>query len=153
MAPTANATCQAAELQVAADGPGTRQASLWMAEQAGRCEVPADQVMRLDLCLNEVLANVVHHGTTGGADPLIRLLLQVQADADGGVASLTVSDGGPAFDMTHQASQSRPTTLAETEPGGLGLLMIRSFSDELRYEYRDGRNHLSFAVRWARTDG
>jgi len=37
MAPTANATCQAAELQVAADGPGTRQASLWMAEQAGRC--------------------------------------------------------------------------------------------------------------------
>jgi sigma-B regulation protein RsbU (phosphoserine phosphatase) len=33
-------------------------------------------------------------------------------------------------------------------PGGLGLLLIRNFSDELSYSHSQGRNHLTITVSW-----
>ena len=42
----------------------------------------------------------------------------------------------------------RPLSLEEATPGGLGLLMMRKFSDDLTYERSGGRNHLSIIVRW-----
>jgi hypothetical protein len=49
---------------------------------------------------------------------------------------------------------SRPRNLAEAEPGGLGLAMIRGAADSLGYRYLENRNQFSFGVRWsASADG
>jgi anti-sigma regulatory factor (Ser/Thr protein kinase) len=41
--------------------------------------------------------------------------------------------------------------LAEAQPGGLGLSMLRSYSDHLAYRREAGRNQLTLTVRWRET--
>ncbi len=141
-----------ADLSIDADGSSTRLASQWLAKLASDFEVPVAELDRLDLCLNEVLANIISHGSGSVAKPLVHVVLQVEHDDGSSVATVTVSDAGPAFDITLAGDHCRPASLADAQPGGLGLLMIRSFSDDLRYRHGDGQNHLSFAVRWINSD-
>jgi anti-sigma regulatory factor (Ser/Thr protein kinase) len=114
--------------------------------------VPAEQIRRLDLCLNEALANIITHGGPAARSSPVQLVFRVRHHADINEVALTVSDSGAAFDpLTHQSSP-RPQTLAEAEPGGLGLIMMRNFSDALSYHYSEGRNQLTFIVRWTKAE-
>jgi anti-sigma regulatory factor (Ser/Thr protein kinase) len=140
------------ELIVEANAPGTRLASIWLADSASELGVPSSDVDRLDVCLNEVMANIISHGASDSPLLRIHLFLQVDSDLDRGRATVTVSDQGSAFDATQANSRPRARALDDAEPGGLGLMMIRSFSDDLNYLYVDGRNQLSFAVNWERVD-
>ena len=103
---------------------------------------------RLVLSLNEVLANVIGHGGVNARSAPISLRFEVVADANGGKAGVTVSDTGIAFNPLTVAEKPLPKTLDEAAPGGLGLVMIRRFSDWRDYRHEDGRNHLTFGTRW-----
>ncbi len=111
--------------------------------------MPAPQILRLDLCLNEALANVISHGGAPALAAPVRLRLHVSGDAAMHQASVTVYDSGPAFDATSVQPGELPATLDEAEPGGLGLRMIRNLSDSLSYWHDQGHNELTFSVRWA----
>lgn len=138
-----------AELSIAAHSGEIRRASAWL-EKAGLGNgVPADQIHRLDLCLNEVLANIItHDGDTALTFPIC-LHLEVHQDQGRREAQLTVSDAGEAFNPLAQSPQPQAKTLAEAEPGGLGLRMIHSFADKHSYCFSEGRNRLSFSVCWS----
>ena len=103
---------------------------------------------RLDLCLHEVLANIVLHGAgiTQQSEIDVQFRLR-RGDRTNGV-EVTVSHRGPAFDPLGVELPPRPTALSEAEPGGLGLVMIRSFADDLSYQYIDDCNKLAFGVAW-----
>lgn len=138
-------------LNIAACEEDVPRASAWMAQTAGELGVPDDPVMRLDLCLNEALANVIDHGGPDARTAPIRIELEVGPASDiRREARITVTDAGRAFDPRFAEIAPRPTTLEEAVPGGLGILMIRNFSDALDYRREAGLNHLSFTVRWDR---
>ena len=141
-----------ADLIIQADGPATRLASAWLARQASEFEVPVAEVDRLELCLNEALVNIISHSAPVIPKAPVHLVLQVECHAGAGTATVTVSDAGPPFDSTLASTHARPASLAEAKPGGLGLLLLRSFSDHLGYRYSNGHNHLNFGVRWASAD-
>lgn len=133
------------ELTIEADTGAFRRASTWLAEAGARLGIPDDGLHRLDLCLNEALANIVSHG---GSTAPIHLCLGKTEHADRAEGFVVVTDQGQSFDSAHAIEQARPQSLLDATPGGLGLLMIRSFSDVLTYQ-RDGeRNQLRFGVRW-----
>lgn len=138
-----------AELSIHPRTGEVRRASDWLERAGNEFGVPADQINRLDHCLNEALANIITHGGATALAFPIRLHLDVCHVQNISEATVTVSDSGAAFDPVAAPLKSQPVTLAETEPGGLGLLMIRNFADKLNYRYNDGRNHLTFSVRWA----
>lgn len=133
------------DLHIEATASEVRRASDWLALQGALRGVPQEQIGRLDLCLNEALANVIDHAYAHGAHKPIDLVLEV----GNAQAAVTVTDEGPAFDTTSAPTPDRPRSLAEAEPGGLGLLMIRSFSDAVGYRRINGRNELRFQVNWA----
>lgn len=124
------------------------RASAWLGEAGPARGIPAEPLSRLDLCLTEALANVIDHGGAGTRANPIHLRLEVQSSGSGGEAAITVSDAGIAFDPLSAPPRPRPRTLAEAEPGGLGLAMLREFADALDYSYSEGRNHLTIRVRW-----
>ena len=142
---TALGTHFRSDISIQANASEVRRASEWMAQHGTEHGVPADQMGRLDLCLNEALANVIAHAYSGSESKPITLTLEV---SDCAQAAVTVTDEGPAFDMASAPLPERPQTLADAEPGGLGLMMIRSFSDEVAYRRVDGKNELTFRVRW-----
>jgi len=134
------------EIAIRADASKVREASAWLENSGQDLGIPPDQINRLDLCLNEALANIICHSGASQASPV-----HLTLDVSGSVASLTVADSGIPFDPLSAAPKPRASTLDEAEPGGLGLLMMQNFSDQLNYCYRDGRNKLTFSVRWADT--
>lgn len=69
-------------------------------------------------------------------------------DQSASLAVVTISDAGAAFDPLAASPKPRPGTLAEAESGGLGLLVIHRFFDNLNYRYSEGRNQLAFSQRW-----
>lgn len=139
---------QHAELDIQPQDAEVRHASDWLHVQAARMRIPADPAERLDLCLNEALANVFTHGGPGVMSAPVRIRLEHRDTGTGGEARIVVIDAGRPFDPSTAAIGPRPDSLDDAEPGGLGLLMIRGYADDLHYRHEAGRNHLRFAVRW-----
>ena len=140
-----------AEFSITADTAGARQASSWLESEATVQGVPREQLLRLDHCLDEALANVLAHGGASARETSILLQFYVRRSAAGFAAELTLIDSGVPFDPCSAPPRERHAMgrLSEVQPGGLGLVMMRSFSDSLRYRHSEGRNHLTFSVRWS----
>ena len=137
------------QLEISATAAEVRSASEWVFRMGRAFNVPQEQLDRLDICLNEALANVIAHNTMGPAPRSVELKMDIRGDPDAGEAALTLLDDGPAFDVVAATLPQRASRLSEAEPGGLGLLMMRSFSDALSYQRVGARNELRFCVRWA----
>lgn len=143
-------TPQLDELAISASGAEVRRASEWLSGICLQRDIPVMQAQRLEICLNEVLANILAHaGSTASTAP-VRLQLEVQCAAEAGEARVTVSDAGFAFNPLAVTMPPRPNTLAEARAGGLGLVMIRRCSDWLDYCREGGHNHFTFGTRWIR---
>jgi anti-sigma regulatory factor (Ser/Thr protein kinase) len=135
-----------AELAIPAEAGAFRDASNWLAEAARSRSIPEQLIERLDLCLNEALANVLSYGGPTARAEAIRLSIQKTADHEAVVA---VEDAGIPFDPTAAEAKPRASSLATAEIGGHGLLIIRSFADFVTYQHQNQRNVLRFGVRWA----
>lgn len=135
-----------AELTIRAEAGEVRRASFWLESTGRALQVPADPLARLELCLNEALANVIAHGGPQALAAPVRLLLQ--HDVDAGRAVLHLVDGGVAFDPLAHESAPRAQSLADIEPGGLGLIMMRESVDEIAYRREAACNHQAFTVLW-----
>ena len=136
------------ELTINANGDEVRRASDWLHAACRQHEVPEELVERLDLCLNEALANVIVHGGSTALAAPVKLMLEVSVQGGRGEAGVTVSDAGRAFDPLSVPARKLPNALEEAPLGGLGLVMIRRCSDWLDYRNEHGRNRLTFGARW-----
>jgi anti-sigma regulatory factor (Ser/Thr protein kinase) len=135
-----------AELTLQASLAQIGVAQEWLHDQTEHCAVPPEQVMKLDICLDEVLANVVMHAGES-AEPIV-LTLECTPLTANTQATLTVSDAGAPFNPLAHTPKDLPTSLEDATVGGLGIRMVRSYAQELCYRYADGRNHFSFGLSW-----
>ncbi len=138
------------ELTIGTSGAEVRRASEWLSVTCQQRDIPQTQAQRLEICLNEVLANVLAHGGSVARAAPIRLQLEIRSAADVCEALVTVSDAGLAFNPLMVKIPPRPNTLAEARVGGLGLTMIRRSADWLDYRREGEHNHFTFGTRWNR---
>jgi anti-sigma regulatory factor (Ser/Thr protein kinase) len=124
-------------------------AAEWLHEASEALGVPAAQCHRLDMCLDEVLANIVSHGGPTALDGDVLLTLQTQTEEGQRVANLLVSDLGMPFNPLLAPEKPLALSLDDAEPGGLGLVMMKRYADALGYRHVQGRNELSVTVRWS----
>jgi anti-sigma regulatory factor (Ser/Thr protein kinase) len=127
-----------------------RECSLWLTECCRRQGVPDGPTGKLELCLNEVLANLIDHGGADACGAPVEVTLEVADGGDRRRATLTISDAGEAFDPLSVSCRPRPRTLQEAEPGGLGLVLVRRFMDERSYERSGDRNVLKLGIHWSK---
>lgn len=111
----------------------------WLDEAAAEADVPAALRPGMHVALEEAVANVAMHGFPDGEVGRITVRLRIEPKA----AVLVVEDNGAAFDPTTAELGERPKTLAEAEPGGWGLDLIRHFCPAAAYERRGGENRLT----------
>ena len=139
------------ELTIVASGAEVERASGWLAAACLNRDIPTVQAQRLEICLNEVLANVLAYGGDAALAAPIRLQLEILRSPEGSEARVTVSDAGIAFNPLTVKIPPRPSSLTEAQVGGLGLVMIRRCSDWLDYRHEDGHNHFTVGTRWERS--
>lgn len=137
-----------ANLSINVDSIEAERASVWLRKAGSSRGIPPDSLTRLDLCVTEVVANIVMHGGASASAGPIKLHLNVQCGAGGGAAAVTVSDTGIPFNPVTAPPKARSRTLAEADPGGHGLILLARFADALDYSYSEDQNHLTIHVRW-----
>ena len=115
----------------------------WVRELAELWSLPERAVYALDLCLQEAVDNVMRHASGPAGATSIAVAMAHRGDA----VHAVVEDGCAPFDPTGHASPGLPDSLEAVEPGGQGIVLLRQFMDELRYEHRDGRNRLEMVHR------
>jgi serine/threonine-protein kinase RsbW len=105
---------------------------------------PEDFEVPVTMCLEEVLSNVIRHGCLPGQDYDIQVCCRI---LDGGI-EIEVSDDARPFDPLSLSSPDLSVPLEQRQAGGLGVFLVRRMMDEVRYEHRNGRNHLRFRKYW-----
>ena len=137
-----------AALEVPANLSVLRQVSAWLDSQAVDWSIPPEVLPRLDLCLNEVIANCVTHGGSGVVDGPLTLQLSMASSHDQTLVTLSIADSGRAFDPTSAAPKAIALNLADATPGGLGLVMMRQNANRLAYRRTGDRNHIDLLFQF-----
>ena len=122
------------------------------AEEFGRAaNWPEALAFQVRLVLEEVVINVVKHGYGDGERAGFRQEIEISISSEAGSLTIEISDGGRAFNPLKDGPEPDLDAALEDRPvGGLGLHLVRTLMDTMRYRRSDGRNHLTLVKR---TDG
>ena len=97
---------------------------------------------RINLALEEAVCNVIMYaypeGTAGTMD--------LDAVREGNRLQFTLSDRGKAFDPTAAPAADLTARLEDRPVGGLGIHLVRSIMDSIRYQRLDGMNVLTMII-------
>jgi serine/threonine-protein kinase RsbW len=111
-----------------------------------RLGLPDDLRRAMLTTLDEVMSNVVRHALAGRAGAI-----DVTMACQGAEVRLEVADGGPPFNPLLAPAPDTAAPLEARQAGGLGIALVRALTDDVGYERRDHRNHLT--MRWRRDAG
>jgi serine/threonine-protein kinase RsbW len=112
--------------------------------------IAADDAARILILLEELLTNLAKYGYPDRAEPG---RAEIALALNGSRLEIEFIDDGCAFDPLAVLLPNLDEPLEERPIGGLGLHLLRSLSDVVRYERRDNRNviRLSRSVASTRT--
>ena len=99
----------------------------------------AEQVRdHLTVALEELMVNAIVHGNCDPREEAIGIELRLAGDR----VEITFSDTGKPFNPLTMPIPDVSQDVVRRPIGGLGIYFVRSLIPEIRYERRDGRNHL-----------
>jgi len=107
----------------------------------------AEPVSELQIAVNEAITNIILHGYQDKPG-----YIEIFIERETNDIHLRLLDSASAFDPTTVPSPDITIPLEQRPYGGMGIHMMRSFTDELRYRLTaDGMNELNFTKRNAVT--
>jgi serine/threonine-protein kinase RsbW len=110
--------------------------------------LPPEPEMDASLALEEILSNVIRHGCKPkpeqdgehGRDYDIRVRISLRGDG----YELEISDDATPYNPLLRPDPNLDLPIEQRKPGGLGIFLVKRLADDLRYEFKDGRNILIF---------
>lgn len=126
----------------------------WFQSIAGDLALPESKSFDMQVCLEELMSNIVLHGQSGtfsvspSTAPPIPLSISLTVDTHGDAVVMIVEDNGRPFDITQAPPKVIDQPLDEIALGGLGVGLVKSFATDLQYQRTEMGNRvtLRFAV-------
>jgi anti-sigma regulatory factor (Ser/Thr protein kinase) len=115
----------------------------WIEKLALQFDLPAPLVHRIDLCLTELVSNIISYGYPHGEPGTVRILFWHQPEQ----LVIRIDDDAIAFDPTSCALPGLPSSLEDATSGGRGIRLIRHFTDELHHVAGAAGNQLTLVFR------
>jgi serine/threonine-protein kinase RsbW len=123
--------------------PEVARAGRWAVGLATAEGFSASDASRVDLVLSEALTNVIAYGYPEDREDRIDLVME----RIGSDLSLRVRDHGRPFDPSRAAPRVAAGSLEEARVGGLGIHLMKHYSDDFRYARECGSNALTLTFR------
>ncbi len=102
-------------------------------------QVISDEISQdMGLVLEEILTNIIKYSY----DDTLNHEIVVEIEKDAESLQLRVEDDGRPFDSTGFYNPDIEKDFEDRNIGGMGIHLIRSLMDEMRYEFTQGRNIL-----------
>ena len=109
---------------------------------ADRHEVSDQARFQLQLCLEEMVLNVINYGFDDDAEHEIHVDFDFQIDSR--TITVNILDDGRRFDpLTEVPEPDVEAKLEDRTVGGLGVHFVRTFMDGASYRHERGRNRLT----------
>ena len=127
----------------------TRREELWRLDAAVEDLAQAegwrpDLVFQIKLVLEELGINIVSHGHDDGRSHEIEIELTSNPD----VLTIEITDDGRPFDpMTDAPPPDLDSVLEDRPVGGLGIHLVLTMMDEVRYRRKQDKNRLTLIKR------
>jgi len=112
----------------------------WILENIETVELKKSDIRKVEIASEEVLVNIINHAYKGQSDKIIK----IQVDVNQSSIELKFFDNGPKFNPTEEEiSYEGSLPLEERSLGGLGLVMIHQYMDDVKYERLGDLNRLT----------
>jgi anti-sigma regulatory factor (Ser/Thr protein kinase) len=112
----------------------------WIERMACAHAIPAPTEFAMNLCLEEILSNIIRHGYANESGHEISVQYSTIAK---NVFQLVIEDQAMPFDPVAAAIPPIEETLSGERDGGLGIRLVKNFADSMKYESLAGGNRLS----------
>jgi len=117
--------------------PGATSASRWLDGIGAAEDICGNILFAMQICLEELFSNIVRHGgPASSSPPEIFVTLEIHPC----FLRMIVEDDGKPFDVSKARAEKISRPLAGITPGGLGVLLAKSYADKLTYERSGGLN-------------
>ena len=123
-------------MSVGAHPGGVGEVIAAFAEFAETYGMPVEARRRIDVAIDDLLANVLSHGQTG-LDPCS---VTVEVALEKERVTVTITDDGPEFDPFGREAPDTTLSVEEREIGGLGIHLVKQLMDNVSYQRQEGRN-------------
>jgi len=101
-----------------------------------KLDIPETARQELMMALDEAITNIVLHGYSGKKGN-VKIIIDRVNDC----VTVELIDSGVKFDPTRYPELDVNVPIEERKAGGMGVELVRKFTDETRYYHRDGANH------------
>ena len=130
-------------LTLPCDTSQTERLGEFMEQVCSQAGLDAASSTKLNIAVEEAVVNVMSYAYPADSQGEVR----VDADVADGCIVLTVSDSGQPFDPTTVEPADTSLDADDRPIGGLGIHLMRRYTDNLQYERRDGRNVLTMTKK------
>ncbi|MCB0163386.1 MAG: ATP-binding protein [Anaerolineae bacterium] len=118
----------------------------WLEGLAGQLGLSGEDAFKLELILSEAVTNVIQHGYADADHGDIEIRVQDQ----GNRLRVEVRDKAKPFNPLEQAEVVFPRTLDEASEGGLGIHLVRTYTEACFYQRIDHQNVLVMVLAVSR---
>ena len=102
----------------------------------------ARKIFEVQLAVDEACTNIIKYGYADEAGTI-----NIICCMRNGELVVVIKDEGKPFDPTSVQPPDLNASLEERQMGGLGVHLIKTMMDEVRYESIDGKNVLTMVAR------
>ena len=98
-----------------------------------------ETLFQIRLVLEEIMINVISHGSDGLNTPQISLRL----GQENGIITMEIADNGKPYDPLDASPPDIASALDDRPIGGLGVYLVRQLMDDVSYCHDKGWNKLT----------
>ena len=128
------------ELTIAATIDNLETVTAFIDERLEALDCPMKAEMQINVAVDELFSNIAYYAYTPEVGPATVRVEVVEAPLS---VVITFIDHGVPFDPLKKSDPDITKSAEEREIGGLGIMLVKKTMDEVKYEYRDGKNILT----------
>jgi len=132
------------ELTVEADVKNLDKVLLFLGERLDALGCSSRAKMQIEVALEEIFVNVASYAYEKSERETDIVSISVENSTEPLRVEVTITDSGIPFDPLAKEDPDVTLTAEQRKIGGLGIYMVKKSMDQVRYEYRDGKNVLTF---------
>lgn len=112
----------------------------WVRKELKNIAISSSNIKKLELVIEEVIVNIISHSYKT-KESTINIFLDLSNKQ---FVKIQIQDSGPAFNpILEEISIDPEVSVEEKEIGGLGIFLVRKYTDDLIYERKKSKNILT----------
>ncbi len=127
------------KLEIVAKRENLPQVTEFIDLQLEKINCELKKQLQLDIAVEEIYINIASYAYDGNEGPSEIIFDTVDNDN----VSITFLDSGVPYNPLAKEDPDITLSAAERQIGGLGIFMVKQSMDDMKYEYKDGKNCLT----------